>query len=144
MALPGIEGFYVGLLHPLSVPSQLMALVSLGVIVGLSPQERVVASYATFAASMLLGIILGQFGVTLGWEEFAPYKGIIVTAGSPSVPKRLLNQLCVGGRLVIPTGDRRVQVMKIITKVSEKKFETEEVPNFAFVPLIGKEGWKEE
>ena len=47
-----------------------MALLSLGVIVGLSPQERVVASYATFAASMLLGIFLGQFGVTLGWEEF--------------------------------------------------------------------------
>ena len=48
-----------------------MALVSLGVIVGLSPQERLAASYATFAATMLLGIILGQYGVTLGWEEIA-------------------------------------------------------------------------
>ncbi len=81
---------------------------------------------------------------TLGWEEYAPYEGILVTAGSPSVPKRLLSQLAIGGRMIIPTGDRRVQTMKIITKTSSEEFKTEEVPNFTFVPLIGKEGWKEE
>lgn len=81
---------------------------------------------------------------TLGWEEFAPYDGILVTAGSPSIPKRLLNQLAVGGRMVIPTGDRKIQTMKIITKISEDELKTEDVPNFTFVPLIGKEGWKEE
>lgn len=81
---------------------------------------------------------------TIGWEEYSPYNGIIVTAGGPSVPERLLKQLAVGGKMVIPIGSRRIQTMKIITKVAEDDFETEDMPNFTFVPLIGKEGWKEE
>ncbi len=81
---------------------------------------------------------------TIGWEEYAPYNGIIVTAGAPSVPKRLIKQLAIGGRMVIPIGGRKLQTMKVITKVSEDELKTEEIPNFAFVPLIGKEGWKEE
>ena len=81
---------------------------------------------------------------TLGWKEAAPYDGIIVTAGGPDVPKRLLNQLAVGGKMVIPVGDRISQTMQIITKISEDEFSKEEVPNFKFVPLIGKEGWKSE
>jgi len=81
---------------------------------------------------------------TIGWEEYAPYDGIIVTAGAPSVPKRLVKQLAVGGRMIIPIGDRKLQTMKVITKISEDELKTEEIPNFAFVPLIGKEGWKEE
>jgi hydrogenase/urease accessory protein HupE len=90
MSLPGIEGFYVGLLHPLSVPGQLMALLSLGVLVGLSPRERVVASFATFAASMLLGIIFGQFGVTWGWEEFVLLLAATLAATLSAIrPKRL-------------------------------------------------------
>ena len=78
---------------------------------------------------------------TIGWEEFAPYDGIIVTAGGPSVPPNLKRQLTIGGRLVIPVGDKKSQVLKIITKVAEDKFREEDVPNFAFVPLIGREGW---
>ncbi len=80
---------------------------------------------------------------TIGWEEFAPFNGIIVTAGSPEVPVRLKKQLAVGGTLVIPVGDKKTQVMKILKKISEDEFETEEIPYFAFVPLIGLEGWKE-
>jgi protein-L-isoaspartate(D-aspartate) O-methyltransferase len=80
---------------------------------------------------------------TIGWEEFSPYDGIIVTAGSPSIPIHLKKQLVVGGRLVIPIGDKQVQTLQIITKISEDEFQTNEVPYFAFVPLIGKEGWKE-
>jgi protein-L-isoaspartate(D-aspartate) O-methyltransferase len=80
---------------------------------------------------------------TIGWEEFSPYDGIIVTAGGPTVPINLKKQLAVGGRLVIPVGDKQVQTLQIITKISEEKFKTQEVPYFAFVPLIGKEGWKE-
>lgn len=78
---------------------------------------------------------------TIGWEEFSPYDGIIVTAGSPSVPKALKKQLAVGGRLVIPVGDRQTQVLTILTKISDEEFSVNEIPYFAFVPLVGKEGW---
>lgn len=81
---------------------------------------------------------------TIGWEEYAPYNGIIVTAGGPTVPQRLVKQLAVGGRMVVPIGNRKIQSMKIITKISEDEFQTEDIPSFKFVPLIGKEGWKEE
>jgi len=81
---------------------------------------------------------------TIGWEEFAPYDGILVTAGSPNVPPSLMRQLAVSGRLVIPVGDKVSQRLKIITKVDEDKFETVDIPEFVFVPLIGKEGWKQQ
>ncbi|PIQ08430.1 MAG: protein-L-isoaspartate O-methyltransferase [Ignavibacteriales bacterium CG18_big_fil_WC_8_21_14_2_50_31_20] len=81
---------------------------------------------------------------TIGWEEAAPYDRIIVTAGGPEVPNRLLSQLAVGGKMVIPVGDRNCQAMQIITKVSGKEYSKKEVPNFKFVPLIGKQGWKSE
>ncbi|MBU0558225.1 MAG: protein-L-isoaspartate(D-aspartate) O-methyltransferase [Bacteroidetes bacterium] len=80
---------------------------------------------------------------TIGWEEFAPYDGIIVTAGGPNIPDKLRNQLAVGGVMVIPVGDRRSQTINILTKVDEDNFEIIEVPDFAFVPLIGRDGWKE-
>ncbi|MFZ5948129.1 MAG: protein-L-isoaspartate(D-aspartate) O-methyltransferase [Stygiobacter sp.] len=80
---------------------------------------------------------------TIGWSDFAPYDGIIVTAGSPTIPENLKKQLKIGGKLIIPVGDKSTQVMKIIKKISEDKFEIEELSHFAFVPLIGREGWKE-
>ncbi len=80
---------------------------------------------------------------TIGWDEFAPYDGIIVTAGSPSVPNALKKQLAVGARLVIPVGDKNSQVLKIITKISEDNLTVDNEPDFSFVPLIGREGWKE-
>ena len=78
---------------------------------------------------------------TIGWEEFAPYNGIIVTAGSPSVPVSLKKQLAVGGRLVIPVGTRQTQILKIVQKTGENEFDVQDIPEFAFVPLIGREGW---
>lgn len=78
---------------------------------------------------------------TIGWEEFAPYDGIIVTAGSPGVPVNLKKQLAINGKMVIPVGDRTSQSLHILIKLSETEFETEIVPYFAFVPLIGREGW---
>jgi len=80
---------------------------------------------------------------TLGWEEYAPYEGIVVTAGSPSIPQQFKKQLKIGGRLVIPVGDRRSQKLNILTKVGEDEFSVEEISSFVFVPLIGKDGWKE-
>ncbi len=80
---------------------------------------------------------------TLGWEEFAPYDRIIVTAGSPKIPKALKKQLKEGGILVIPVGDKSSQSLKILKKISEEEFAVKEIPRFAFVPLIGKDGWKD-
>jgi protein-L-isoaspartate(D-aspartate) O-methyltransferase len=80
---------------------------------------------------------------TLGWEEYAPFDGIIVTAGSPTVPHSLKKQLSLNGRMVIPVGDRTSQRLEIVTKIEEDKFEIEDIPEFAFVPLIGREGWKD-
>ena len=80
---------------------------------------------------------------TIGWEEFAPYDGIIVTAGSPSIPPSLKKQLVIGGRMVIPVGSRSSQILQIVIKADEDTFEIKSVPEFAFVPLIGREGWDE-
>lgn len=66
--IPGIEGFYIGILHPLSTPSQLPALLALGVMLGLRLKWFTV-SWLTFVAAMLVGIGLGQFGVMPGGEE---------------------------------------------------------------------------
>jgi protein-L-isoaspartate(D-aspartate) O-methyltransferase len=81
---------------------------------------------------------------TIGWKEFSPYDGIIVTAAAPDIPKPLKEQLAIGGRLVIPVGSKSTQIMHILTKKSENEFELEKIPAFQFVPLIGLEGWKNE
>jgi len=81
---------------------------------------------------------------TLGWDEFAPFDGIIVTAGSPGIPVSLKQQLVIGGRMVIPVGDKNSQTLKVITKIDDDHFDVEEIPEFAFVPLIGREGWKDQ
>lgn len=70
-----------------------------------------------------------------GLPEEAPFNGIIVTAGAPFVPKPLLSQLAIGGRLVIPVGDD-VQVMTLFIRKDEKSFEKHELGEFRFVPLL--------
>lgn len=79
---------------------------------------------------------------TLGLPSHAPYDRIIVTAGAPFVPQKLLAQLNVGGILVIPVGDEESQKMVKIRKRSDQEFEKEDFGVFRFVPLTGKEGWK--
>ncbi|ETN95627.1 protein-L-isoaspartate and D-aspartate O-methyltransferase [Zhouia amylolytica AD3] len=71
-----------------------------------------------------------------GLPNEAPFDGIIVTAGAPFVPKPLLAQLKVGGKLVIPVGQNE-QVMTLFTRTSEKEFEKKELGQFRFVPLLG-------
>ena len=78
---------------------------------------------------------------TIGWKEFAPYNGIIVTAGAPEIPQPLLDQLSDDGTMVIPIGDMDVQNLTIVHRV-EDKFQIKEAGGFKFVPLIGKKGWK--
>ena len=70
-----------------------------------------------------------------GLQEEAPFDGIIVTAGAPFVPKPLLAQLKIGGRLVIPVGDE-IQTMTLFVRTGEKDFEKHELGDFAFVPML--------
>jgi protein-L-isoaspartate(D-aspartate) O-methyltransferase len=79
---------------------------------------------------------------TVGWNEFAPYDGIIVTAAAPEVPQTLLDQLADGGRLVIPVGDLESQSIRVVLRRGDVYDSTEE-HGFKFVPLIGKKGWNE-
>ena len=71
-----------------------------------------------------------------GLSEQAPFDKIIVTAGAPFVPKPLLGQLKVGGRLLIPVGDK-TQTMTLFIRKSDKEFEKKELGDFAFVPMLG-------
>ena len=71
----------------------------------------------------------------MGYKEAAPFDGIIVTAGAPFVPKPLLAQLKIGGRLVIPVGEKD-QIMTLFIRKSEKEFEKHEFDKFAFVPFL--------
>lgn len=80
---------------------------------------------------------------TRGWGEHAPYDAIIVAAGGPLVPESLKSQLKIGGRLVIPVGfDQRAQELIRVTRLSEHQYETEDLADVRFVPLLGEEGWK--
>jgi protein-L-isoaspartate(D-aspartate) O-methyltransferase len=82
---------------------------------------------------------------TLGWVAAAPYDAIIVAAGGPEIPVSLKEQLTVGGRLVMPVGDDpRVQELVRLTRISKSKFESEDIADVRFVPLVGKEGWAPE
>jgi protein-L-isoaspartate(D-aspartate) O-methyltransferase len=78
---------------------------------------------------------------TVGWELYSPYDAVLVAAGGPDVPQPLLEQLKVGGKLVIPLGpDGASQRLKRYTR-TEKEFIAEDFGACSFVPLIGKHGW---
>ncbi|TET42245.1 MAG: protein-L-isoaspartate(D-aspartate) O-methyltransferase [Dehalococcoidia bacterium] len=79
-------------------------------------------------------------GRTLGWPEEAPYDAIIVSAGAPTVPKILLEQLAWNGRLVIPVGSRWQQELLRVTKL-RKRNHIENLGGCYFVPLIGEGAW---
>ncbi|MGE5404643.1 MAG: protein-L-isoaspartate(D-aspartate) O-methyltransferase [Candidatus Saccharibacteria bacterium] len=76
-----------------------------------------------------------------GWPEEAPFDGIIVSAGAPVVPESLLQQLALGGRMVIPVGDRYSQELLRFRKLEDGMVIKEHLTAVRFVPLIGEEGW---
>lgn len=77
---------------------------------------------------------------TLGWEEFAPYDAIIVTATAPTIPEPLQKQLEIGGRMVIPVGPSSPQELICVIR-TEEKFVVKDICGVYFVPLIGKHAW---
>jgi protein-L-isoaspartate(D-aspartate) O-methyltransferase len=81
-------------------------------------------------------------GRTLGWPEGAPYDAIIVSAGAPTVPQALVEQLTWNGRLVIPVGSRWQQELLRVTKL-RKGNEIENLGGCYFVPLIGEGAWED-
>jgi len=86
-------------------------------------------------------ILFRAFDGTIGWKEHAPYDGIIITAGSPDIPKPLLEQLDEGGRMIVPVGDRSTQTLfKVIRQGNG--YVKEDLGGCRFVDLIGAHGWK--
>jgi protein-L-isoaspartate(D-aspartate) O-methyltransferase len=83
------------------------------------------------------------FDGTVGWTEVAPFDRILVTAGSPSVPPPLLEQLAPRGRLVVPIGGRRSQHLEIHTKSARGSAGRRILDPVAFVPLVGRHGWQD-
>jgi protein-L-isoaspartate(D-aspartate) O-methyltransferase len=106
------------------------------------------ASLAEVAATRLAeggftNVHVTQGDGTLGLRSRAPFDAIVVTAGGPRAPSELLDQLAVGGRLVIPVGeDRGTQMLRLIRRVSESGYEEEDLAAVRFVPLIGAQGWQ--
>jgi protein-L-isoaspartate(D-aspartate) O-methyltransferase len=79
---------------------------------------------------------------TLGWEDFAPFDAIMVTAGAPKVPDPLLKQLADGGRMIIPIGNKYSQDLIKVTRV-QNRFVEKNLGGCRFVDLIGEHGWKD-
>jgi len=109
--------------------------------------ERI-ASLASKARALL--DLLGCFNVlirvgdgTYGWKEEAPFDAIIITAGAPDIPRPFLDQLAVGGRLVVPVGSQHSQTLLKLTRLSEdiEDIKKEDLGGCRFVNLIGEHGW---
>ncbi|MBK9314739.1 MAG: protein-L-isoaspartate(D-aspartate) O-methyltransferase [Acidobacteria bacterium] len=81
------------------------------------------------------------FDGTWGWNEFAPFQGILVAAGSPEIPQPLVDQLVAGGHLVIPVGSEKEQRLLRLTR-TEEGTKTEDFGACQFVKLIGRFGWE--
>jgi protein-L-isoaspartate(D-aspartate) O-methyltransferase len=83
------------------------------------------------------------FDGTVGWSEVAPFDRILVTAGAPKVPEPLLGQLAPGGALLVPEGPRHLQHLVLYRKSAKGEVRRREGEEVAFVPLLGRHGWKE-
>ncbi len=107
--------------------------------------ERIgeLASSAKMALNRLgcKNVVVHNSVATLGWPKDAPYDAIMVTAGAPRIPDILLEQLIVGGRMVIPVGSRWEQDLLMVRKRKRKHLITN-LGGCRFVPLIGDEAWE--
>jgi protein-L-isoaspartate(D-aspartate) O-methyltransferase len=89
-----------------------------------------------------LNIVVTIGDGSLGWKEYAPFDAILVTAGSPEVPKPLMEQLADGGRLVVPVGDRYSQDLIKVVRTKDD-FQQFNLGGCRFVDLIGEHGWQD-
>jgi protein-L-isoaspartate(D-aspartate) O-methyltransferase len=87
--------------------------------------------------SMLLG------DGTVGWREYSPYDAILVSAGGPSIPQPLIEQLADGGRMIVPVGGRDEQTLKLVERRGADVQITDVAP-VRFVPLFGTHGWEQQ
>ncbi len=79
---------------------------------------------------------------TVGWREYAPYDAILVSAAGPDVPAPLIEQLAVGGRLLVPVGRGDEQVLRMYRR-TDAGIESRDVGAVRFVPLVGRHGWQQ-
>jgi protein-L-isoaspartate(D-aspartate) O-methyltransferase len=76
-----------------------------------------------------------------GWPETAPYDAIAVAAAAPRVPRALLDQLAVGGRMIVPVGSAEQQRLVRITRRDAVRFDRDDLGDVRFVPLVGADAW---
>jgi protein-L-isoaspartate(D-aspartate) O-methyltransferase len=79
---------------------------------------------------------------SMGWPDDAPFDGVVVTAGTPKIPQPLVDQLAMGGRLVVPVGDRFGQDLVLVRRLADGIRKTS-LGGVRFVDLVGKWGWSE-
>ncbi len=96
--------------------------------------QRALRAAGVRNASVLLG------DGTLGWSAYSPYDAILVAAGGPEIPTPLVEQLALGGRLLIPVGDRGAQTLTLIERAAEGIRQTP-LGAALFVPLLGEHGF---
>ena len=91
----------------------------------------------TLSQLNIRNVFFRHFDGGWGWPQHAPYDGIIVTAAPEEVPKPLLEQLAVGGRMVIPVGSGGSQDLLLVTRRDAEHHDQEELGKVIFVPLLG-------
>jgi len=104
--------------------------------------ELAARAQARLEALGITNVVIRAFDGTLGWAEMAPFDGILVAAASPTVPQPYLDQLAIGGRLVMPIGDEAYQQLMRLIK-GERENIVEWHGGCVFVKLIGRYGWME-
>ena len=92
------------------------------------------------AGARNVSLLLGDG--TVGWREYAPYDAILVSAGGPTIPQPLVDQLAEGGRMLVPVGDKEEQKLVCVAKRGGE-IETRDLGPVRFVPLLGMHGWDE-
>ena len=76
-----------------------------------------------------------------GWEKYAPYHRIIVTAACKNIPEPLKKQLVIGGKMILPVGNLQLQQMCLVEKIDKEEYTIQRLDKFSFVPLTGKFGF---
>jgi len=109
--------------------------------------ERIAALYTAAreniarAGATNVSMLLGDG--TVGWRQYSPYDAILVSAGGPTIPQPLVEQLAEGGRMIVPVGGREEQVLKFVEKRGGD-VRISDVAPVRFVPLFGTHGWEQQ